>query len=65
MGRTTPEETRQDVKELGEDHAMTEKALKLLRAGKPGAYVKAIEALQPDTRQAWEEKLEEREPDDY
>jgi hypothetical protein len=63
--RATPEETRQDVKELGEDRAMTEKALKLLRAGKPGAYEKAIEALQPDTRRAWEEQLEEWEPDDY
>jgi len=63
--RATPEETRQDVKELGEDRAMTEKALRLLRAGKPGAYEKAIEALQPDTRQAWEEQLEEWEPDDY
>jgi hypothetical protein len=40
--RATPEETRQDLKELGEDRAMTEKALKLLRAGKPGAYEKAL-----------------------
>jgi hypothetical protein len=43
--RATPEKTRQDVKELGEDRARTEKALKLLRAGKPGAYEKAIEGL--------------------
>ncbi len=63
--RATPEETRQDVKELGEDRAMTEKALKLLRIGKPEAYEKAIAALQPDTRQAWEEQLEEWDPDDY
>ncbi len=32
--RATPEETRQDEKKLGEDRAMTEKALKLLRAGR-------------------------------
>jgi hypothetical protein len=63
--RATPEETRQDLKELGEDRAMTEKALKLLRAGKPGAYEKALETLHPGTLQAWKEQLEEWEPDDY
>ena len=63
--RATPEETRQDLKELGEDRAMTEKVLKLLRAGTPGAYEKALETLHPDTLQAWKERLEEWEIDDY
>ncbi len=46
------------MKDLGEDRAMTEKALKLLRAGKLGAYEKALETLHPDTLQAWKEWLE-------
>ena len=36
--RATSEDTRRDLEDLDEDQAMTEKALKLLKAGKHGTY---------------------------
>ena len=62
--RATPEQTQEDTQDLAQDQAMTEKALKVLRAGKPDAYEKALAALRSDTRDGWEDVLD-WEPDDY
>ena len=43
---------------------MTEKALQLLRAGKPDAYDKALAAVRADTRTWWQEHLEDADEDD-
>ncbi len=59
-----PDDTRREMQDLDEDQAMTEKALRLLRAGKPGAYDKALAALQEDTRDGWQELLEDADEDD-
>ncbi len=60
----SPDNTRRDLQDLDEDQAMTEKTLRLLRAGKPGAYENALAALREDTRDGWEDQLT-WEPDDY
>lgn len=57
--RATEGETSGELKELGEDEAMTQRALAFLKAGPAGAYDKALAALHPGTRQAWEELFEE------
>ena len=62
--RATPEDTAEELADLKEDQAMTERALKVLRAGKPDAYAKALAALREDTRDWWQDKLT-WEPDDY
>jgi hypothetical protein len=62
--RATPEETQSELQELGEDQAMTEKCLKLLGTGNSDAYGKALAALHPSTKDAWQDHLE-WEPDDY
>ena len=62
--RATSEDTRRDLEDLDEDQAMTEKALKLLKAGKHEAYERALTPLRPDTQQAWKDQLE-WDPDDY
>ncbi len=62
--RATPEKTQEDMRDLDQDQAMTEKALRLLQAGKADAYEKALTTLHPDTQQAWGDQLE-WEPDDY
>ncbi len=62
--RATSEDTRRDLEDLDGDQAMTEKALKLLKAGKHGTYESALAPLHPDTQQAWEDQLE-WDPDDY
>ena len=38
---------------------MTEKALRLLRARKPGAYDKALAAVHDDTRTWWQDQLDD------
>ena len=62
--QATPEDTRRNLEDLGEDQAMTEKALNLLKAEKHGTYETALAPLHPDTRQAWEDQLE-WDSDDY
>ena len=62
--QATPEGTANDLADLEEDQAMTERALKTIRAGKPEAYGKALAALREDTRDWWQEKLT-WEPGDY
>ena len=62
--RAGPEDTERDLRDLDEDQAMTERALKVLRSGKADAYDKAISVLREDTRDWWKEKLT-LELDDY
>jgi hypothetical protein len=51
--RATPEEAAQEIRELDQDEAMTGKALKILRTGKPKAYENALAVLHEDTRALW------------
>jgi hypothetical protein len=62
--RSTQEDTHRDLHDLEEDQAMTERALTLLMAGKPGSYEKALARLHPETRKAWDDQLE-WDDDDY
>jgi hypothetical protein len=62
--RATPEQTAEESSDLGEDEAMTAKALKLLSDGKPQSYEKAVAVLRADTREWWEEVLS-RDPEDF
>ncbi len=61
--RATPEETQQDLQDLDEDRGQTERALKLLRAGGPDAYDKALAAMRDGTRGWWQEQLEDADED--
>ncbi len=60
----SPDDTRRDLQDLGDDQVMTEKALQLLRVGKPDAYDKALEVVRDDTRGWWQEQLEDADEDD-
>ncbi len=60
----SPDDTRRDLQDLEDDQVMTEKALQLLRAGKPDAYDKALAAVRADTRTWWQEQLEDADEDD-
>ena len=60
----SPDDTRRDLQDLEDDQVMTEKALRLLRAGKPGAYDKALAAVRDDTRTWWQDQLEDADDDD-
>lgn len=60
----SPDDTRRDLQDLEDDQVMTEKALQLLRAGKPDAYDKALAAVRADTRTWWQEHLEDADEDD-
>ena len=62
--RAGPKDTERDLRDLDEDQAMTERALKVLRSGKADAYDKAISVLREDTRDWWKDKLT-WELDDY
>ena len=62
--RATPEQTAEEASDLGEDEAMTAKALKLLSNGKAQSYEKAVAVLRADTREWWEEVLS-RDPEDF
>jgi hypothetical protein len=55
--RATPEQTVVDLADVDEDEAMTAKAVKILRAGRPDAYERALGAVRDDTREWWEELL--------
>lgn len=55
--RATPEQTVVDLADVDEDEAMTAKAMRILRTGKPGTYERALGAVRDDTREWWEELL--------
>lgn len=57
----TPEEVAQTQKKTGHDLKQTEKALAILRKGGKTAYKRAFKTLLPDSREWWEEFVEEEE----
>ena len=60
----TSEDTARDLRDVKRDEAMTRKALNILVAGEPDAYVRAVAALREDTRSYWLECLEDLSDDD-
>ncbi|MEQ8652423.1 MAG: hypothetical protein RIC87_08165 [Kiloniellales bacterium] len=56
--QATPDDTAQEFSELEEDEAMTRRALAILDDGEAEAYSAALDALQQDTRDWWENELE-------
>jgi hypothetical protein len=57
----TPEDVVQMQNETRLDREHTDKAAALLRKGGPSAYEKALKALLPDSREWWQEYVEEEE----
>ena len=57
----TPEQISQSQKETRHDREHTEKASAILRKGGPSAYGKALKALLPESRDWWDEYVEEGE----
>lgn len=57
----TLEQVAQSQKESRQDRECTEKASAILRKGGPSAYNKALKALLPESRQWWEEYVDEEE----
>jgi len=57
----TPEQISQSQKEARHDREHTGKAAAILRKGGPTAYDKALKALIPDSRDWWQEYVEEGE----
>jgi hypothetical protein len=55
--QATGEETREELANLKQDEAKTDKAFRALDRGGPDAYEKALAALRADTRERWEEKV--------
>ena len=62
--RATKEQTTADTRDLEEDQAMTEEALRILANPSPSAYSRALTALRDDTRAWWQEQLSWA-PEDY
>jgi hypothetical protein len=60
----TPEDIARDLRNVKRDAAMSRKALNILVADEPDAYVRALAALREDTRSYWLECLEDRPDDD-
>jgi len=56
--RATPQDTAEELRDIDDDEAMTEKALKFLQGGKAAAYEKAVAALRADTREWWQDVLD-------
>ena len=56
--RATTEETVEEIREMKDDEAMTERALNLLESKRNDAYEAALDALREDTRQWWESMLD-------
>lgn len=54
---TTPESVAELQKDTGLDLVATQKAAKILRQGGPNAYIKALRALLPDSREWWNERV--------
>ena len=57
--RATPEQTKQELRENREAWQATEMALTILRAGKEGAYQRALDVMVPGTRDWWLETVAE------
>ena len=55
--RATKEQTTADTRDLEEDQAMTEEALRILANPSPSAYSCALTALRDNTRGWWQEQL--------
>jgi hypothetical protein len=60
----TPEDTARDLRDVKRDEAMSRKALNILVAAEPDAYVRALAALREDTRSYWLECLEDASDDE-
>lgn len=58
---STAEQTAQQQREAEMDHARTRKAAAILHKGAANAYEKARRALRPDSREWWDEFVEEGE----
>ncbi len=57
----TPEEIAERQRDAALDLAATQKAAAILRKGGPNAYTKAVRALTQDSRDWWDEQVEEEE----
>jgi hypothetical protein len=57
--RATEDDIRDQLADIGEDEAMTRKALRILRRAGPNAYNGAVAALRDGTREWWQELLED------
>ncbi len=57
----TPEEIAERQRDAALDLAATQKAAAILRKGGPNAYTKAVRALTQDSRDWWDEQVEEAE----
>lgn len=57
----TPEEIAERQRDAALDLAATQKAAAILRKGGPNAYTKALRALMQDSRDWWDEQIEEEE----
>ena len=57
----TPEEIAERQRNAALDLAATQKAAAILRKGGPNAYTKALRALMQDSRDWWDEQIEEEE----
>jgi hypothetical protein len=55
--RATQSETQKDIAEMGEDEAMTRRALDLLGSRRNDAYETALATLREDTRRWWADTL--------
>lgn len=55
--RATPETVAADMSVLDDDEGMTQQAITMLRAGKSGAYERALGALRADTRVWWDDVI--------
>ncbi len=55
----TPADTARDLRDVKRDQTMTCQALRILDAGEPEAYTRALTALREDTRSSWQECLED------
>jgi hypothetical protein len=55
--RATGDKTAEDIREMEEDEAETDRAMELLRSSVKNAYTKVLASLRDDTREWWLEKL--------
>ena len=55
--RSTPADTEEDIRDMEEDEAITNRALKLLDSRRNDAYEKALSALREDTQEWWAREL--------
>jgi hypothetical protein len=55
--RAMPIDTEDDIRDMEEDEAITNRALKLLGSGRDDAYERALSALREDTQSWWAREL--------